>query len=335
MNELPPAARAVLGQVRAAHDPSDQEVARSLERLHASLSFAPELGASADPLAEPRAGLTPGAHGTTSVVWSTAKLAKLALVVAALGGSLGGAWLLASRDTTVPAANESAAPTAAAETTGSAFSRPGPVAVPPAARAAAASPAQAAGAGRGATGTEAPTTAAIAARGSRRETSAQRLASATGRRTARAAPAPSRAAEAAHNDTSAAVSEPTPSAHPLSTAELAAQANEVAQQVERPPPAKPPSAPPAATTELALIDRAALALRKGDHRAALRLLDEHLALYPGGVLQTERSGLRVLALCATGRLSEGRLERAAFLRAAGGTPLAARVRRACDAKDAP
>lgn len=85
----------------------------------------------------------------------------------------------------------------------------------------------------------------------------------------------------------------------------------------------------ATPSELDLISRAATSLRDGELSRALGLLDEHRALYPAGLLQTEQQGLRVLALCGLGQLEQASRARSAFLRHAGRTPLAARVRRAC------
>jgi hypothetical protein len=45
--------------------------------------------------------------------------------------------------------------------------------------------------------------------------------------------------------------------------------------------------------------------------------------------------LHVLALCAAGRVDEGRIEQAAFLRKAPSSPIAARVRNACPSTERP
>jgi hypothetical protein len=81
--------------------------------------------------------------------------------------------------------------------------------------------------------------------------------------------------------------------------------------------------------ELSLIRAALTSLRDRDSLQALRLLDEHAARYPTGAFSTERRALRVVALCAAGRSEEGARERALFLKTAGDSPIAARVRSAC------
>ncbi|MDB4985389.1 MAG: hypothetical protein JWN04_567 [Myxococcaceae bacterium] len=99
-----------------------------------------------------------------------------------------------------------------------------------------------------------------------------------------------------------------------------------AQLAAAPTPAVVHEAPPA---ELELIRKAMTSLRDRDATGALALLDEHASRYPHGAFASERGGLHVLALCAAGRLSEGRVEQLSFLREHGETPIAARVRRAC------
>jgi len=98
------------------------------------------------------------------------------------------------------------------------------------------------------------------------------------------------------------------------------------------PPSVPPSAPVEleAPNELALIRRAMTSLRDRDANRALALLEEHAARFPRGSFATERRGLHVVALCAAGRLDDGRREQAAFLKSAGSSPIAARVRGACN-----
>jgi hypothetical protein len=109
-----------------------------------------------------------------------------------------------------------------------------------------------------------------------------------------------------------------PAEAPGTSDELAAIATTAAQQQ--------------APRELALIRRALTSLR--DHQAggALALLGEHEQRYPNGVFATEREGLRAIALCAAGKLDEGKRARASFLRTSGEVPIAARVKRACQDK---
>ncbi len=84
--------------------------------------------------------------------------------------------------------------------------------------------------------------------------------------------------------------------------------------------------------EAALLQRAQTALAAGDPGAALARLGEHARGFKGGVLARERDALRVTALCAAGRVSEGRAEAAAFLAAHAGSLLAERVRGACEGR---
>jgi hypothetical protein len=88
-------------------------------------------------------------------------------------------------------------------------------------------------------------------------------------------------------------------------------------------------------SELDLIRSATSALRDGDGRAAMRLLDRHAQLYADGMLEQERQGLRVLALCALGETRQALRERERFLRAAPHSPLAGRVQAACGEPELP
>ena len=85
--------------------------------------------------------------------------------------------------------------------------------------------------------------------------------------------------------------------------------------------------------EVTLLRSALASVRDGNGQRALSLLAEHAERYPSGAFSTERRGLRVLALCAAGRSAEGQRERAAFLRDAGESPIAARVRSACSDRE--
>ncbi|MBK7825909.1 hypothetical protein [Nannocystis sp.] len=84
--------------------------------------------------------------------------------------------------------------------------------------------------------------------------------------------------------------------------------------------------------EAALLQRAQTALAAGDPEAALARLGEHARGFKDGVLARERDALRVTALCAAGRVGEGRAEAAAFLAAHAGSLLAERVRGACEGR---
>jgi hypothetical protein len=88
---------------------------------------------------------------------------------------------------------------------------------------------------------------------------------------------------------------------------------------------------PSLADELTLLRRAQTAMRDGDPLRALALLHQHAVRFPAGALRDERRGAEVLATCASGKLDTGRALRAAFLRDAPDSPLAARVRSACEA----
>ena len=85
--------------------------------------------------------------------------------------------------------------------------------------------------------------------------------------------------------------------------------------------------------ELSLLRRALASLRDDDAQRALSVLREHAVRYPGGAFTTERRGLRVIALCASGQLEAGRHEQSLFLRQSASSPIAARVRAACSEAD--
>ena len=79
--------------------------------------------------------------------------------------------------------------------------------------------------------------------------------------------------------------------------------------------------------ETALLRDADRALRAGDTATALARLDEHAARFPNGALAPERSAERLIVLCQLGVADPRAVTR--FLDARSGSPLAARVRRAC------
>jgi hypothetical protein len=127
-------------------------------------------------------------------------------------------------------------------------------------------------------------------------------------------------------------SAPSP-APPLVQAEPPAEAEPPAP-TKAPPRAHPTAArreaPDATSTlgaETALLRDADRALRAGDTATALARLDEHAARFPKGVLAPERSAERLIVLCQLG-VADPRAV-AQFLAARSGSPLAARVRRAC------
>jgi hypothetical protein len=79
--------------------------------------------------------------------------------------------------------------------------------------------------------------------------------------------------------------------------------------------------------ETALLRDADRALRAGDPATALARLDEHATRFPKGALAPERTAERLIVLCEVGAADPRAVEQ--FLAARSGSPLAARVRRAC------
>lgn len=111
-----------------------------------------------------------------------------------------------------------------------------------------------------------------------------------------------------------------------------------------PQPSEPSPSPVARTTgsqvrddaaedepsdEVALIVRAEAALRADQPERALRLLQLHERRHPGASTSEERLALRILALCALGRVEEGRGLRHSFLRQFTGSAYRSRIERAC------
>ena len=118
-----------------------------------------------------------------------------------------------------------------------------------------------------------------------------------------------------------------PRAAPVVEAPAAVKPPARARRVERPVAAAPASTLAAETTLLRDADRA---LRAGDTATALARLDEHAARFPHGVLAPERVGERLVVLCELGAADPRAVSQ--FLAARVGSPLAARVRRACAPK---
>ena len=77
------------------------------------------------------------------------------------------------------------------------------------------------------------------------------------------------------------------------------------------------------------IEAAERALAQGKPSVALDELDRHAREFPRADLAQERRALRVLALCAVGRTTEGRGQQGAFLRDFPRSTYRARVERAC------
>ncbi len=121
-----------------------------------------------------------------------------------------------------------------------------------------------------------------------------------------------------------------------STAAPVARAS-AAPVAPEPPPA--PSVAPASRTmslpgpsvaqELRLLAEARAALRDGDPERALVLTDRHRARFGAGAMTEEALAARILALCALGRVEEGRAASAQLERLAPSSPQLDGVRAAC------
>lgn len=84
------------------------------------------------------------------------------------------------------------------------------------------------------------------------------------------------------------------------------------------------------SAELELLKRAQEALTSGNAVAAISLLDQHAKQFPASRLAHERRATRIFALCALGdRAADGRTQARAFLADFPKSPLARRVRSAC------
>ena len=81
--------------------------------------------------------------------------------------------------------------------------------------------------------------------------------------------------------------------------------------------------------EIAAMKKAAQALRDNEPERALRILGSFERTHPNGVMGEERSGLRVLALCAAGPPEKAAAAKRRFLADSPGSPMAARIRSAC------
>lgn len=86
--------------------------------------------------------------------------------------------------------------------------------------------------------------------------------------------------------------------------------------------------PDALAQEVQLLARATRSMRAGRPMQALAVLDEHQRRFPGGALSEERRAARAQALCALGRITEGRAEQSQL---PPRSPTAARAAQACDA----
>jgi len=100
---------------------------------------------------------------------------------------------------------------------------------------------------------------------------------------------------------------------------------------------EPKSTEPTRTTtleaEMRLLARANAAMRAGQHRDALAVLDEHARDYARGQLAPEREYKRAVVLCELGRRDEARAAADAFVRAHPRSPLRAKAEGVCREED--
>jgi hypothetical protein len=94
-------------------------------------------------------------------------------------------------------------------------------------------------------------------------------------------------------------------------------------------PAEAPAPSDHLGAETAALLSTQRALRDGNTRLALALLDEQDATYGTGALQEERAAARVLALCQSGLVEEARAEADRFERRWPRSALLGRIRSAC------
>jgi hypothetical protein len=109
----------------------------------------------------------------------------------------------------------------------------------------------------------------------------------------------------------------------------AVDADELPLDEARPTPARLHARSADLEGEMKLLRQADGALRRGDSAAALAAVNKHAALYPSGVLSQEREGVRAIALCGAGSMSQGQAAARRFLAQASKSPLASRIRSAC------
>ena len=315
MNKLPPGAASLLAQARERDRAQHVDLDATLQKLHATLPFAavgpvsvPSADAGADlvssigqPASLPPPSLPPatGMGALSGGTLLSGKAVKVFLATVALGGAIGGASLLG-----VPAQQ---ADSRAHETPAQVASRS-----PQTSRAARATEDESAS----------------------RETVAPARGPSLEDKRAPARPRPPRAARVPSSvEPSAGAATPGAVAASAEAAAVPPTAPVVAEPSEEVAP-RASAAEQRGESELDLIDAALAQLRAGSGRGALTLLQRHAERYPHGRFRTEREGLRVLALCESGDLAQGRDAQTRFLRSAGDAPIAARVRAACVEKAA-
>jgi hypothetical protein len=120
---------------------------------------------------------------------------------------------------------------------------------------------------------------------------------------------------------------PSSAQQPTSAPEPVPDAPTRAEQPARPTAARSGARPDSLAQEVQLLARATRSMRAGQTARALSTLDEHQRRFPNGALSEERRTARAQALCALGRVDEGRAEQA---RLPPRSPSEARAARACD-----
>jgi outer membrane protein assembly factor BamD (BamD/ComL family) len=93
--------------------------------------------------------------------------------------------------------------------------------------------------------------------------------------------------------------------------------------------AAPSASEPTIDEEVKLMNAAQAALRAGEPKRALELLNEHAARFPAGKLSTARQVTHMMALCQAGKAEQARHEATSFLAKNPGSPFAARVSGIC------
>jgi hypothetical protein len=83
------------------------------------------------------------------------------------------------------------------------------------------------------------------------------------------------------------------------------------------------------TREARALAEVQRALREGRSAEALAMLASQNREFAGGGLGQEREAARIMALCAAGRVAEGRAAAESFLAANAGSPVAAHIRSSC------
>jgi hypothetical protein len=109
--------------------------------------------------------------------------------------------------------------------------------------------------------------------------------------------------------------------------------DEVAATPTVPVPANASTADDSLAREIALLRRARAALGQHDAQAALTLANEHADTFPSGRLRQERVAVRVLALCALGRVADARAATQELERIAPRSPHLMRIRMSCPTSD--